>query len=223
MIGFSAGGMVTSEALFGPAETRPDFAAIIYGAREIKEMPDPAPPLFLAVAADDAMAVGRTVDLFTAYRKGKGPAELHVFQMGAHGFVNKGGGADHFMDRLEEWLGPTSCWRSRRRLPPPGACRGRKRGCKGHRRHLEADLRPGERQSRGHNSGEGQHPPSVPGPPGVGGPGSHPRSVPSAVAIGIPPSSFGDRRERGDVHLFCPDGGAASAYSPARRAASHSP
>src|SRR4051794_30154875 len=104
MIGFSAGGMVTSDALFGPAETRPDFAAIIYGAREVKEMPSPAPPLFLAVAADDAMAVSRTVDLFTAYRKGKGPAELHVFQMGAHGFVKKGGGADHFMDRLEEWL-----------------------------------------------------------------------------------------------------------------------
>jgi hypothetical protein len=96
--------MVTADALFGPAETRPDFAAIIYGAREVKEMPSPAPPLFLAVAADDAMAVGRTVDLFTAYRKGKGPAELHVFQMGAHGFVKKGGGADHFMDRLEEWL-----------------------------------------------------------------------------------------------------------------------
>ncbi len=105
MIGFSAGGMVTSEALFGPAETRPDFAAIIYGAREIKEVPSPAPPLFLAVAADDALAAGRTVELFTAYRKGKNPAELHVFQTGAHGFLNKGGGADHFMDRLEEWLG----------------------------------------------------------------------------------------------------------------------
>jgi hypothetical protein len=24
--------------------------------------------------------------------------------MGAHGFVNRGGGADHFMDRLAEWL-----------------------------------------------------------------------------------------------------------------------
>ena len=47
----------------------------------------------------------RTVELFTAYRKGRGPAELHVFQIGAHGFLNKGGGADHFMDRLEEWLG----------------------------------------------------------------------------------------------------------------------
>ncbi len=81
MIGFSAGGIVTSETLFGPAETRPDFAAIIYGAGEIKEVPKPAPPLFLAVAADDTMAVGRTIDLFTAYQKGKGPAELHVFQM----------------------------------------------------------------------------------------------------------------------------------------------
>jgi acetyl esterase/lipase len=105
MIGFSAGGIVTTEALFGPAETRPDFAAIIYGVGEIKEVPNPAPPLFLAVAADDAMAAGRSIELFTAYRKGKGPAELHVFQMGAHGFVRKGGGADHFMDRLEEWLG----------------------------------------------------------------------------------------------------------------------
>ena len=104
MIGYSAGGMVTSEALFGPVETRPDFAAIIYGPGATKEPPTPAPPLFLAVAADDALAVSRTLDQFTAYRKGKGLAELHVFQMGAHGFVNKGGGADHYLDRLEEWL-----------------------------------------------------------------------------------------------------------------------
>jgi acetyl esterase/lipase len=105
MIGFSAGGLVTSEALFGPAPTRPNFAALIYGAGQVKEVPSPPPPLFLAVAADDKLAVGRTIDLFNAYRKEKGLAELHVFQMGAHGFVNKGGGADHFMDRLEEWLG----------------------------------------------------------------------------------------------------------------------
>jgi acetyl esterase/lipase len=105
MIGFSAGGIVTLETVFGPAATRPDFAAIIYGVGEIKDVPSPAPPLFLAVAADDAMAASRSVELFTAWRKAKGPAELHVFQMGAHGFLNKGGGADHFLDRLEEWLG----------------------------------------------------------------------------------------------------------------------
>ena len=104
MIGFSAGGVVTSGTLFGPAPSRPDFAAVIYGAWEIKETPSPAPPLFLAVAADDKMSVTRTLDLFSAYQKGSGAAELHVFQMGAHGFVNKGGGADNFMDRLEEWL-----------------------------------------------------------------------------------------------------------------------
>jgi dienelactone hydrolase len=104
MIGFSAGGIVTHEALFGPAETRPNFAAIIYGAGDVRDIPNPAPPLFLAVAGDDTWSVPRNVDLFTAYRNGKGQAELHIFQMGAHGFVNKGGGADHFMDRLEEWL-----------------------------------------------------------------------------------------------------------------------
>jgi len=104
MIGFSAGGRVTSEAFFGPAATRPDFAALIYGVDEIKEAPNPAPPLFLAVAADDTWAAERSIEVFTAYRKSKGPAELHVFQMGEHGFVNKGGGADHFMDRLQEWL-----------------------------------------------------------------------------------------------------------------------
>ena len=105
MIGFSAGGMVTSQALFGPAETRPDFVALIYGIREIKAIPSPAPPLFLAVAADDAGFVRQTVDLFSSYLQAKGAAELHVFQSGAHGFVTKGGGADHFMDRLQEWLG----------------------------------------------------------------------------------------------------------------------
>jgi acetyl esterase/lipase len=105
MIGFSAGGGVTSEAVFGPAETRPDFAAIIYGVGEIREVTSPAPPLFLAVAADDPMAAARSLEPFTAWRKAKGPAELHVFQTSAHGFVNKGGDADHFMDRLEGWLG----------------------------------------------------------------------------------------------------------------------
>ena len=104
MIGFSAGGVVTSEAIFGPAGTRPDFAAIIYGVGDIGEVPSPAPPLFIAVAADDPMAASRSIELFSSWRKAKGPAELHVFQTGAHGFVNKGGGADHFMDRLEEWL-----------------------------------------------------------------------------------------------------------------------
>lgn len=104
MIGYSAGGIVTTETLFGHAQTRPNFVAIIYGVGEIREMPQPAPPLFLAVSADDPNPAERSIELFTFYRKEKGEAELHIFQMGAHGFVNKGGGADHYLDRLQEWL-----------------------------------------------------------------------------------------------------------------------
>jgi hypothetical protein len=39
-----------------------------------------------------------------AWRKAGLPAELHVFQTGQHGFGKKGGGADHYLDRVEEWL-----------------------------------------------------------------------------------------------------------------------
>lgn len=106
MIGFSAGGGPIRAAMEGPAETRPDFAALIYtpASRDGKvTVPEGAPPLFLAVAADDRFYEG-IIDTFLAWRKSEIPVELHVFQMGAHGFVNKGGGADHFMDRVAEWM-----------------------------------------------------------------------------------------------------------------------
>jgi acetyl esterase/lipase len=107
MIGFSAGGAVTLVAVMGPAESRPDFAAPIYGAIGVegKPAPDGAPPLFLAAAADDVRVPAQSsIDLFNAWRKANAPAELHIFQKGGHGFGTKGGGADHYLDRFEEWL-----------------------------------------------------------------------------------------------------------------------
>lgn len=110
MIGFSAGGYVTVAAVMGPAEGRPNFAAPIYpatGARfgQPTTPPSGAPPLFLAVAADDTTTGYQCcIDLFQAWQEAKVPAELHIFQTGRHGFGRKGGGSDHFMDRLEEWL-----------------------------------------------------------------------------------------------------------------------
>jgi dienelactone hydrolase len=114
MIGFSAGGYVTVAAVTGPPETRPNFAAPIYAAVGLPWLPPEelsltppagAPPLFIALAADDQMAGYQgSLDLFLAWRKAGIPAELHVFQTGGHGFMKKGGGADHFMDRLVEWL-----------------------------------------------------------------------------------------------------------------------
>ncbi|QDU88936.1 Acetylxylan esterase precursor [Pirellulimonas nuda] len=106
MIGFSAGGGPVRGAMSGDAGARPDIAALIYGAGRSGEKataPDHAPPLFLAVAADDPN-VEASIATFMAWRAADAPCELHVFQMGAHGFVDQGGGADHFMDRLVEWI-----------------------------------------------------------------------------------------------------------------------
>jgi acetyl esterase/lipase len=106
IIGFSAGGAVVLSTVYGPADGRPDFAAPIYAAgANSNPPPEGAPPLFIAVAADDTtVGFQGSIDLFGAWRKAGLPAELHVFQTGAHGFGKKGGGADHYLDRVEEWL-----------------------------------------------------------------------------------------------------------------------
>jgi acetyl esterase/lipase len=106
IIGYSAGGAVVLSTVYGPADGRPDFAAPIYAAGA-NSNPPPAggPPLFIAVAADDqTVGYQGSLDLFAAWRKAGLPAELHVFQTGQHGFGKKGGGADHYLDRVEEWL-----------------------------------------------------------------------------------------------------------------------
>ena len=106
IIGYSAGGGVVLSTLYGPADGRPDFAAPIYPAGANSNPPPAgAPPLFIAVAADDqTVGYQGSIDLFGAWRKAGLPAELHVFQTGQHGFGKKGGGADHYLDRFEEWL-----------------------------------------------------------------------------------------------------------------------
>jgi acetyl esterase/lipase len=106
MIGYSAGGAVLLSAVYGPADGRPDFAIPIYAAgANSNPPPDGGPPLFIAVASDDqAVGFQGSIDLFGAWRKAGVPVELHVFQTGQHGFGKKGGGADHYLDRVEEWL-----------------------------------------------------------------------------------------------------------------------
>lgn len=105
-IGFSAGGAVLVRALRGAPDGRPNFGAAVYAADANGDAPPAgAPPLFIAVAADDqSVGFQGSLDMFSAWRKANVPVELHIFQTGAHGFRKKGGGADHFMDRLEEWM-----------------------------------------------------------------------------------------------------------------------
>ncbi|HEX5417109.1 MAG TPA: alpha/beta hydrolase [Chloroflexota bacterium] len=109
MIGFSAGGYVTlGTILEGDAACRPNFATPIYPAfwKDIVVPPD-APPLFLTMASDDAMAVRSSLPVVSAWRDAGRPVELHLFADGGHGFgMNKKNlPVDHWIELYGTWLG----------------------------------------------------------------------------------------------------------------------
>lgn len=105
IIGFSAGAFVSLALALDETADRPDFAGVIYGPdHQGRSVPVDAPPLFIAVAADDPWVAPNSLRLYQAWRDAKRPAELHVFQTGGHGFLNFGGGADLFMDRFADWM-----------------------------------------------------------------------------------------------------------------------
>jgi len=108
MIGFSAGALVTVEsALHYTAADRPDFVAPIYGAPWVDvQVPVDAPPMFIAVANDDAIASLTSVHLFSEWKAAGKSVELHIYSKGGHGFGMTGHGlpANHWIDRFGEWL-----------------------------------------------------------------------------------------------------------------------
>ncbi len=108
IMGFSAGGMVTSQAVLKyDAESRPNFAAPIYGAPfdEIA-VPKDAPPLFILCAADDSLMADESLRLYTQWKTAKCSAELHLYSKGGHGFGMRPQGLpiDHWIERFGEWL-----------------------------------------------------------------------------------------------------------------------
>lgn len=109
MIGFSAGGMVTSGALLQKdSAARPDFAAIIYGGPlgRMPVIPASLPPIFMAWAQDDAVALHFIVRFRDALLTAGVRPEEHVFSAGGHGFGMKKQNttSDHWIDELYFWL-----------------------------------------------------------------------------------------------------------------------
>jgi acetyl esterase/lipase len=108
IMGFSAGGHLTAGVALGyDAESRPDFAAPIYSSPyEDIQVPGDAPPLFIAVAHDDAFAASASVPLYSAWSAAGRSAELHIYSKGGHGFgVHRQGlPSDHWIERFGEWL-----------------------------------------------------------------------------------------------------------------------
>ncbi len=108
IVGFSAGGMVASGALFQKnAATRPDFAALIYGAPfgVMPAIPAKLPPVFMAWSQDDGVA-GMVARFYGALIAAGDKPEAHIFSAGGHGFGMKKQGttSDYWIDEFYWWL-----------------------------------------------------------------------------------------------------------------------
>ena len=109
LMGFSAGAMVTSGTLLQKdAAARPNFAAMIYGAPfgKMPDIPSNLPPMFLAWAQDDDVALQPIVKFYDALRAAGHKPEVHIFSAGGHGFGMKkqGTSSDHWIDSFYYWL-----------------------------------------------------------------------------------------------------------------------
>jgi len=108
-LGFSAGAMVTCGALLQDnAAARPNFAAPIYGGPfgVMPAIPTKLPPIFMAWAQDDAVALEPVVKFYDALRAAGVKPEAHIFSAGGHGFGLKQQGttSDHWIDAFFYWL-----------------------------------------------------------------------------------------------------------------------
>jgi acetyl esterase/lipase len=109
IIGFSAGGFMAAEIAVQQApETRPAFAAVIYGGSiSDTAVPPDAPPMFIAAATDDGLGLApNSIALYQKWTAAKKPAELHMYVKGDHGFgmMQQNLPTDHWIDRFAEWL-----------------------------------------------------------------------------------------------------------------------
>lgn len=108
MMGFSAGAVTTMGAVLNnDPESRPDFAAPIYGAAPELAIPASLPPLFIAAAQDDKMVpASKSIEIFNKWTSAGGRAELHLYEQGGHGFGMRQRSlpVDDWRGAFEQWL-----------------------------------------------------------------------------------------------------------------------
>ena len=108
ILGFSAGAYAAvGAAMKYDAESRPSFAASVYGEWWERRVPADAPPLFLVAASNDPLFdVRSNSSLYEAWYTAGRRAELHLYAHGGHGFgvTPQGLPVDGWIDRFWEWL-----------------------------------------------------------------------------------------------------------------------
>lgn len=107
VLGFSAGAItVLGAAMANAADARPDFVGMIYGPTATAAVPQGAPPLFAALAADDRFFKSQDLGLIDAWRKAGSGVEFHLYSAGGHGFASHPNGttSDAWFDQYALWL-----------------------------------------------------------------------------------------------------------------------
>ena len=107
MIGFSAGAMLTLATTLNGQDARPAFIGIIYGPLAAVTVPADAPPLFVALAADDPLFGNGGFGLIDSWRAARRPVEFHLYEQGGHGFgmYPKETTSTGWFDAFVRWLG----------------------------------------------------------------------------------------------------------------------
>lgn len=106
MIGFSAGAMLTMATVLTGQEARPAFIATIYGPLSPVTVPADAPPLFVALAADDPLFGSPGFGVVESWRAARRPVEFHLYEQGGHGFgmYQKPTTSTGWFDDFARWL-----------------------------------------------------------------------------------------------------------------------
>ena len=86
MVGFSAGAMLTMATALDGVDAKPAFIGNIYGPLSGVDVPADAPPLFVALAADDPLFPQTDFGLIRDWRAANRPVEFHYYEQGGHGF-----------------------------------------------------------------------------------------------------------------------------------------
>src|SRR5690606_26722951 len=106
MIGFSAGAMLTMTTALADTGAEPAFLGDIYGPLSALEVPTDAPPLFVALAADDPLFPSADFGLIQSWRAADRPVEFHYYERGGHGFgmYPKDTTSTGWFDAFVSWL-----------------------------------------------------------------------------------------------------------------------
>jgi acetyl esterase/lipase len=107
MVGFSAGAMLTMATTLAGQDAKPAFIGIIYGPLAPVTVPADAPPMFVALAADDPLFGNGGFGLIESWRTAKRPVEFHLYEQGGHGFgmYQKTTTSTGWFDAFARWMG----------------------------------------------------------------------------------------------------------------------